>query len=135
MEHSEIMKGLDELECNLYGELMLYKNVKEMTESKLNIVHTLLDSVKNILKIKMLEEKSGYSEHYDDDDGNSYRGRMHAKRDSMERYSRDDKYSENNYSEHDAKDRIMHKLGEMMRGADSEQRHLIEKWMHEIDNT
>ena len=129
------MEYIEKIKRVLCNELKAYADSKDITESKLNVIHKLTDTIKNLDKIKMLEEKSGYSEHYDDDDGNSYRGRMHAKRDSMGRYSRDDEYSENDYSEHGAKDRMMHKLGEMMRGADSEQRRILEKCMHEIDKT
>ena len=80
-----------------------------MSMGDLDSIHKLTDTVKNILKIDMLEEESGYSEDgyymgdgriygtsYDDemrrDGGYSYaRGRgRYAKRDSMGRYSRDE---------------------------------------------
>lgn len=85
------------------------KKSGKMSMSDVETVHKLTDTVKNILKIDMMEEDGGYSEDsrwmgegrmygnsYDDDmrqeHGSSYaRGRRrYAKRDSMGRYSRDD---------------------------------------------
>ena len=84
------------------------KKSGKMSMGDLESIHKLTDTVKNILKIDMLEEESGYSEDghymgegriygtsYDDgmhrEGGYSYaRGRgRYAKRDSMGRYSRD----------------------------------------------
>lgn len=79
------------------------KKSGKMSMGDLESIHKLTDTVKNILKIDMLEEESGYSEDghymgegriygtsYDGyDRGTSYaRGRgRYAKRDSMGRYS------------------------------------------------
>ena len=84
------------------------KKSGKMSMGDLESIHKLTDTVKNILKIDMLEEESGYSEDgrymgegriygtsyesgYSERDGSSYaRGRgRYAKRDSMGRYSRD----------------------------------------------
>ena len=84
------------------------KKSGKMSMGDLDSIHKLTDTVKNILKINMLEEESGYSEDghymgegriygtsyesgYSERGGSSYaRGRgRYAKRDSMGRYSRD----------------------------------------------
>ena len=83
------------------------KKSGKMSMGDLESIHKLTDTVKNILKINMLEEDGGYSEdgHYMGEGriyGTSYdagmhreggysyaRGRRYARRDSMGRYSRD----------------------------------------------
>lgn len=84
------------------------KKSGKMSMGDLESIHKLTDTVKNILKIDMLEEDSGYSEDghymgegriygtsyesgYSERGGSSYaRGRgRYARRDSMGRYSRD----------------------------------------------
>lgn len=108
----DYMMDLKDLLC---AELEEYaekgKKSGKMSAADLDGIHKLTDTVKNILKINMLEEESGYSEDghymgegriygtsYDDGmDGNysrrggsSYaRGRRNARRDSRGRYSRD----------------------------------------------
>ena len=105
----DYMMDLKDLLC---AELEEYaekgKKSGKMSAADMDGIHKLTDTVKNILKINMLEEESGYSEdgHYmgegriygtSYDDGNysrrggsSYaRGRRNARRDSRGRYSRD----------------------------------------------
>ena len=75
--------------------------------------------------------------------GSSYaRGRgRYAKRDSMGRYSSDnrmiDDYSEEimdrRYSRDDAKDHMMNKLGAMMEDADPNEREILKKCMRELE--
>ena len=104
------MHYMHDLKDLLCAELEDYaekgKKSGKMSMGDLESIHKLTDTVKNILKIDMLEEESGYSEDgtymgegriygtsYDDgmrrDGGYSYaRGRgRYAKRDSMGRYS------------------------------------------------
>lgn len=82
------------------------KTSSRITETDLNKIHKLTDTIKNIDKIEMLEQGGGYSEESNwmgegrmygtsYEDGSSYarggRGRgRNARRDSMGRYSRDD---------------------------------------------
>ena len=109
------MMDLKDLLC---AELEEYaekgKKSGKMSAADLDGIHKLTDTVKNILKINMLEEESGYSEDghymgegriygtsYDDGMGGNYsrrggssyargRGRgRNARRDSMGRYSRE----------------------------------------------
>ena len=106
MHYMETLKDLLCAELEDYAEKG--KKANKMSAGDLEAIHKLTDTVKNILKIDMLEEDSGYSEDghyigegriygtsYDDgmhrEGGYSYaRGRRYAKRDSMGRYSRDD---------------------------------------------
>ena len=139
------MKDLKDLLC---AELEDYaengKKSGKMSMGDLDSIHKLTDTVKNILKIDMLEEESGYSEDghymgegriygtsYDGyDRGASYaRGRgRYAKRDSMGRYSSrgmsyDDDMSyarggRRGYSRDDGKAYMMEQLEDMMEDAE-----------------
>ena len=135
------MHYMHDLKDLLCAELEDYadkgKKSGKMSMGDLDSIHKLTDTVKNILKIDMLEDESGYSEDgaymgegriygtsYDDGMrrgvGYSYaRGRgRYAKRDSMGRYSRDDGYMRNGmrdgYSREDGKEYMMERLGELM---------------------
>ena len=114
------------------------KKAGKMSMGDVEVIHKLTDTVKNILKIDMLEEETGYSEdgHYMGEGriyGTSYaRGRTRAKRDSMGRYSRDGgRYSYDDdmsyarsrgyrggYSRYDGKHYMMEQLEEMMEEAE-----------------
>ena len=132
------MHYMHDLKDLLCAELEDYaengKKSGKMSMGDLESIHKLTDTVKNILKIDMLEDESGYSEDgaymgegriygtsYDDEmrrGGYSYaRGRgRYAKRDSMGRYSRDDGYMHRDvgYSREDGKEYMMERLGELM---------------------
>lgn len=119
----------------------------KMSMGDLESIHKLTDTVKNILKIDMLEGETGYSEDgaymgegriygtsYDGyDRGTSYaRGRgRYAKRDSMGRYSsrgmsydddvsyaRGGRYGNRGYSRDDGKAYMMERLEDMMEDAE-----------------
>lgn len=135
------MHYMHDLKDLLCAELEDYaekgKKSGKMSMGDLESIHKLTDTVKNILKIDMLEEESGYSEDgrymgegriygtsYDDgmhrEGGYSYsRGRRYAKRDSMGRYSRDDgmRYR-GGYSRDDAKSYMIEQIEEMMEEAE-----------------
>ena len=104
------MRYMEDLKDLLCAELEDFaekgKKSGKMSMGDLETVHKLTDTVKNILKIDMLEEEGGYSEDghymgegriygtsyeggYSERGGSSYaRGRgRYAKRDSMGRYS------------------------------------------------
>lgn len=139
------MHYMHDLKDLLCAELEDYaengKKSGKMSMGDLDSIHKLTDTVKNILKIDMLEEESGYSEDghymgegriygtsYDGyDRGASYaRGRgRYAKRDSMGRYSRDDGYMRRDvrgmrdgYSRDDGKAYMMEQLEDMMEDAE-----------------
>ena len=142
------MHYMHDLKDLLCAELEDYaekgKKSGKMSMGDLDSIHKLTDTVKNILKIDMLEDESGYSEDgaymgegriygtsYDDGMrrgvGYSYaRGRgRYAKRDSMGRYSRDDGYMRRDvrnmrdgYSRDDGKAYMMEQLEDMMEDAE-----------------
>ena len=104
MHYMETLKDLLCAELEDYAEKG--KKSGKMSMGDLETIHKMTDTVKNILKIDMLEEESGYSEDgrymgegriygtsyesgYSERDGSSYaRGRgRYARRDSMGRYS------------------------------------------------
>ena len=134
------MKHLEKLKEALCEELDKFGKSGDITVNSLEKIHKLTDTIKNIDKIMMLEEDGGYSEEIR---GNSYeRGRgRYAKRDSMGRYSSDDRmtddYSEarmdRRYSRDDAKDHMMNKLGAMMEDADPNEREILKKCMRELE--
>ena len=139
MHYMEDLKDLLCAELEDYAEKG--KKSGKMSMGDLDSIHKLTDTVKNILKIDMLEGETGYSEDgaymgegriygtsYDGyDRGASYaRGRgRYAKRDSMGRYSRDDGYMRRDgrgmrdgYSRDEGKAYMMEQLEDMMEDAE-----------------
>ena len=141
------MHYMHDLKDLLCAELEDYaekgKKSGKMSMGDLESIHKLTDTVKNILKIDMLEGETGYSEDghyvgegriygtsYDDgmrrEGGYSYaRGRRYAKRDSMGRYSRDDGYMRRDgrgmrdgYNRDEGKAYMMEQLEDMMEDAE-----------------
>ena len=140
------MHYMHDLKDLLCAELEDYaekgKKSGKMSMGDLESIHKLTDTVKNILKIDMLEEDGGYSEDshyigegriygtsyesgYSERGGSSYaRGRgRYAKRDSMGRYSRDGGMSyrggmRGGYSRDDAKSYMIEQIEEMMEEAE-----------------
>ena len=141
------MHYMHDLKDLLCAELEDYaekgKKSGKMSMGDLESIHKLTDTVKNILKIDLMESDDGYSEDgtymgegriygtsYDDGMrrgvGYSYaRGRRYAKRDSMGRYSRDDGYMRydgrgmrDGYSREDGKEYMMEQLEDMMEDAE-----------------
>ena len=139
-------------------------NGGKLSQSDVERIHKLTDTVKNIDKIEYLESEEGYSEdgHYMGE-GRIYvtsyaRGRRYAKRDSMGRYSRDDGMSydggssyarggnmggrggnmggnRGGYSRDGAAEMLMEKAEEMLQMThDPKERRAIEKFMHELDD-
>ena len=137
MHYMEDLKDLLCAELEDYAEKG--KKSGKMSMGDLESIHKLTDTVKNILKIDMLDDESGYSEDgaymgegriygtsYDDGMrrgvGYSYaRGRgRYAKRDSMGRYSQDDGYMrrDGGYSREDGKAYMIDQLEDMMDDAE-----------------
>ena len=143
------MEYIEKIKKMLCKELDEYAMKQKLTGGDLDMIWKLTDTVKNLDKIEMLEDGNsydGYSEmrEYPYMGGSSYaRGRgRYAKRDSMGRYSSDDRMSYDNYSEErmdrrysrdDAKDHLMDKMGEMMTSANEEQREILKDAMRKIE--
>ena len=139
------MRYMEDLKDLLCSELEDYaekgKKSGKMSMGDLESIHKLTDTVKNILKIDLLESDDGYSEDghymgegriygtsyesgYSERGGSSYaRGRgRYAKRDSMGRYSRDDGMMyrggmRGGYSREEGKEYMMESLEELMESA------------------
>lgn len=150
------MYDLKDMLCKELDELA---KKRDITPGSLEMIHKLTDTIKNIDKILMLEDDDdGYSErgrrrdsmgrysrdsggysqggdwearghfgggHAYDEGGSSYANR--GKHYVRGHYSRD-----GGYSRDDGKDHMLHELGEMMEGADPEQRRILERAMQEI---
>ena len=135
------MHYMHDLKDLLCAELEDYaekgKKSGKMSMGDLESIHKLTDTVKNILKIDLMESEDGYSEDghymgegriygtsYDDEmrrGGYSYaRGRgRYAKRDSMGRYSRDGRGMRDGYSRDDGKAYMLEQLEDMMADAEN----------------
>ena len=143
------MEYIEKIKKMLCKELDEYAMKGKISGTDLDMIWKLTDTVKNLDKIEMLEDGDsydGYSEMraYPYIGGSSYaRGRgRYAKRDSMGRYSSDDRMSYDDYSEaridrrysrDEAKDHLMDKMGEMMTSANEEQREILKKCMRELE--
>ena len=156
------MEYIEKIKKMLCKELDEYAMKSKISGADLDMIWKLTDTVKNLDKIEMLEEddEGGYSEarrghrmggmSYDDDMMYSERrGRgRNAKRDSMGRYSSDGDYYEGSssyrggayhedggrgYSRDEAVDKMMSKLGEMMEGADPNQREILKDTMRKLE--
>ena len=142
------MKSIDRLKDMLCEELDQLSEVESLNGEILEMIWKVSDTIKNLEKIKMLENKHGHdgASYYGDSSYARGRGR-NARRDSMGRYSSEMDYSEDgyseddysedmhsrNYSRHDAKNSMMHKLGEMMRVASSDEKKILEDTMKKLD--
>lgn len=138
------------------GTMMLCKEIDEivakgkLTAGDLETLHKLSDTVKNFLKIEMLEGEEGeeYSERRYSRDDDMYSMR----RDNRGRYARDDgmmrhepydehgssyanrgrHYVRGHYSRAEGKDHMLHELGMLMEDADEHERRALERAMQEI---
>jgi hypothetical protein len=144
------MEYIEKIKKMLCRELEKFSMKTDLTVTDLEKIHKLSDTIKNLDKIKMLEEDDeGYSEarmgrggsRYSYDDEMMYserRGRgRNAKRDSMGRYSSEGGYAEDYrggmYSYDDAKDHMMSKLGSMMEDADPNEREILKDCMRKLE--
>lgn len=150
------MKALYELKEMLCKELEEIAEKGELTAGSLETVHKLTDTIKNIDKIMVIEEESGYSD----------RGGMYSqRRDNQGRYSRDGDWEargrfgvghsydeggssyanrgkhyvrghysrEGGYSREDGRKEMIENLKEMMREADGQMKHALKRAIEEIE--
>ena len=134
------MEYMYELKDKLCKELDEIARKPEMGAGDLEIIHKLTDTIKNLDKIEMLEDDSGYSQTGDwEIEGRAYnRGNSYArrKRDSMGRYSRDGRMMRGGYSRHDAKESMMEQMEMLMDQAGSEkEREAIRRCMNQLENS
>lgn len=138
------MKAYFELKERLCSEIEEMAGKQKLTMSDLEILHKVTDTIKNIDKILMMEDRdisensrgySGRGASYDDDmsmrsydSGNSY-----ARSYDM---SRDGDYSQRrNYSRDSGREHMIQKLRSMMHDAGGEkEREAIRKCMTQLEN-
>lgn len=131
------MEHLHELKEKMCRELDEISKKRDMSAGDLETAHKLTDTIKNIDKIQMLEDGTGYSMDGDWESRGSYTGRdgydggtsnanrgMHYVRGHYSRARRDG-----------AKDKMMHHLEEMMNSAGTEkERDMVRRFMSQVEN-
>ena len=130
------MQKMEELREMLCEELDKITKKGELSTGSLDVIDKLTHSIKSIDTIMAMED-AGYS----NESGYSYaRGRGgNARRDSMGRYSRDDRmYGNNsynrNYSRRDAKEELATELRELkMDAKDPETSKMIDHWIKQLE--
>lgn len=156
------MKHLEKLKETLMNELEMFAKKGDVSINTLEKIHKLTDTIKNIDKICMLEEEGGYSEDYGSsyargrgryakrdsmgrysrdggypEEGGSYRGSSYDDDMSYARGGQGGRGGNmggrGGYSRDDAKDHMMHKLGDMMEDADPKEREALKECMRAIE--
>lgn len=116
----------------------------KMSASDLDTIHKLTDTIKNILKIGMLEDETGYSgDGRYMGEGRIYGASYGRKRDGMGRYSSNGYYSgarrhyvRGHYSRDDGKQYMIERLDEMMERAEKPtEREALERCMKALERT
>ena len=135
---------MEKLKEKLFEELDEISRKPEMGAGDLEVIHKLTDTIKNIDKICMLEEKGGYSEAVDGGDygrGSSYanRGkhyvRGHYSRDGgMNGYSTRRRDGRGRYSREDGRSEMMEHLEMAMDSATEQDRDTIKRFMRQLEN-
>jgi len=146
---------MEKLKEKLFEELDEISRKPEMGAGDLEVIHKLTDTIKNIDKICMLEEESGYSQ--DGGDGGSYgNGSSYANRGKhyvRGHYSRDGGGSYNGggqggyssrrggsrggrggYSRDDGRSEMMEHLEMAMDTATDQDRETIKRFMRQLEN-
>lgn len=121
-------KVLYDLKDMLCAELDEIGKKGEMSAGDLETVHKLTDTIKNIDKIVMLED-DGYSRDGDwsaNMRGNYGRGSSYARRGSH--------YVRGHYSMDDGRDSLISRMEDIMRGADSKDREVIQRCIDTMRN-
>lgn len=130
----EYMEKIKKMLCN---ELEEFSEQRTFSVADLDKIQKISDTIKNIDKIGMLEN-DGYSEHYPYYGGSSYSRRgTHYVRGHYSRNDGENDYSENydrRYSNGEAKDKMMSKLGEMMEGANPNEREILKHAMRKLED-
>lgn len=137
------MRSMHQLSEMLCGELEKIARKGNLNAGDLDTAHKLTDTIKNVYKIKMLDEadeysgdgmygRRGYSR-----DGGSYGGDEEMMRYSGRRYSRDgDSYGRISYgySRDDGRDHMIRQLEGMMGNAKTEkERETIQRCISQIE--
>lgn len=143
------MENLYKIKKALWKELEKSETARsgELKGGELEAIHKLTDTIKNIDKICMLEEESGYIEAVDGDDygrGSSYanRGKHYVRgnysrdggRDGMGGYSsRWD--NRGRYSRDDGRSEMMRHIEAALDSANEQDREAIKRLMRQMENS
>lgn len=134
------MKEWHDLKDMLCKELEEYARKGKMSAGDLETIHKLTDTIKNLDKIKMLEEEDGRSRAdgrmMGGGRGGTYRGNSYDDGESRRRQRRDDRgrYSRDggNYSYDDGMEEVWEILSVMENGLPEEQRDAIRRFRREM---
>ena len=143
------MENLYKIKEALWKELEKSETARsgELKGGELEAIHKITDTIKNIDKICMLEEESGYIEAVDGDDygrGSSYanRGKHYVRgnysrdggRDGMGGYSsrRDNR---GRYSRDDGRSEMMRHIEAALDSANEQDREAIKRLMRQMENS
>ena len=123
------MANYDDLMKMLCDELEDIKNdmrSRGASAETLDAIRDITSSIKNIYKIEMFEELDGYSGDWDDDRDMYRRGSSYARRGSH--------YVRGHYSMDDGRDSLISRMEDIMRGADSKDREVIQRCIDTMRN-
>ena len=136
------MRKMEELKDMLCEELDKITKKGELSAGSLDVIDKLTHSIKSIDTIMAMEDAEGeYSYEYSGArGGRGNRGNSNARRrDSMGRYSRDDRYdmrggNSDGYSRDGEMESLKADLHEMLEDAQSEeQRRMIRNWIKQVE--
>lgn len=140
------MHDFSRLKQMLGGEIEEYAKKGRLGGGDMSALNLMADTYKNLCKIEKYEGEGGSQRSmygsYEGGDSGRHWVRGHYSRDggSYDGGSYNGSYGESSYegrmgySRHEAKDRMMDQLGEMMRDADPKTREALKHCMRQIEN-
>lgn len=137
------MKEVNHLEEMICGELRKINSQGELNPASLQVVNVVIDVLKDIYEIKVMEQQLAYPEEgsyrngYDNSYRNMYSNNGHLM--DMNSYnsygSGRNIYYDNGYSRHTATDQMINKLEAMMQDASSSKdKNIIQHCIDELKN-
>ena len=127
------LNQLCEMCCDEIGEIAEKGN---LTSTTLDQAYKLVDIIKDVKKIKMLEQGERYSRAYDGNDYGGYdRGYSYGAYDGTESSREISRRGEPYYSRGGGKEQMMEQIDSMMRGANERQKDVLRRMREELKNT
>ena len=120
--YDDLMKML----CDELEDIKKDMRSRGASAETLDAIRDITSSIKNIYKIEMFEELDGYSGDWDDDRDMYRRGSSYARRGSH--------YVRGHYSMDDGRDSLISRMEDIMRGADSKDREVIQRCIDTMRN-
>lgn len=121
--YDDLMKML----CDELEDIKKDMRSRGASAETLDAIRDITSSIKNIYKIEMFEELDGYSGDWDDDRDMYRRGSSYARRGSH--------YVRGHYSMDDGRDSLISRMENIMRGADSKDREVIQRCIDMMRNS